>query len=112
MDQLLRLVLQGLRHPSHRASLVYILSSDRWRAAVVHAPGVGLGGDGLGILHSVRQQALRSSDMAQALGELVSLRKTGTVDDYTERFLAHVARAGPLDSSSKSTSTPQVFSSR
>jgi hypothetical protein len=31
------------------------------------------------------------------LGELTSLRKTGTVDDYTERFLAHVARASHLD---------------
>jgi hypothetical protein len=31
------------------------------------------------------------------LGEFASLRKTGTVDDYTEPFLAHVARAGPLD---------------
>jgi hypothetical protein len=28
---------------------------------------------------------------------LASLHKTRTVDDYTERFLAHVARAGPLD---------------
>ena len=31
------------------------------------------------------------------LGELASLSKTGMVDDYTERFLTHVARAGPLD---------------
>jgi hypothetical protein len=31
------------------------------------------------------------------LGELASLRKMGTVDDYTECFLAHVARAGHLD---------------
>jgi hypothetical protein len=31
------------------------------------------------------------------LGELASLRKTGIVDNYTERFLAHVARAGHLD---------------
>jgi hypothetical protein len=31
------------------------------------------------------------------LGELTSLRKTDTVDDYTERFLAHVARAGHLN---------------
>jgi hypothetical protein len=31
------------------------------------------------------------------LGKLTSLRKTGTVDDYTERFLAHVARAGHLN---------------
>jgi hypothetical protein len=31
------------------------------------------------------------------LGELASLRKTGTVDDYTEHFLAHEARAGPLN---------------
>jgi hypothetical protein len=30
-------------------------------------------------------------------GKLTSLRKTGTIDDYTERFLAHVARARPLD---------------
>jgi hypothetical protein len=31
------------------------------------------------------------------LGELASLRKTGTVDGYMECFLAHVARAGNLD---------------
>ena len=31
------------------------------------------------------------------LGELASLQKTSTVDDYTERFLAHVARHGTLD---------------
>jgi hypothetical protein len=31
------------------------------------------------------------------LGELASLYKTGTVDDYTKRFLAHVARAETLD---------------
>jgi hypothetical protein len=31
------------------------------------------------------------------LGELTSLRKKGIVDDYTEPFLAHVARAGHLD---------------
>jgi hypothetical protein len=31
------------------------------------------------------------------LGELASLRKTGSVGDYTECFLAHVARAGTLD---------------
>jgi hypothetical protein len=31
------------------------------------------------------------------LGELTSLCKTGTVDDYTKHFLAHVARAGTLD---------------
>jgi hypothetical protein len=31
------------------------------------------------------------------LGELAALRKTGTVDDYMERFLALVARAGTLD---------------
>lgn len=31
------------------------------------------------------------------LGELASLRKTSTVDDYTEHYLAHVARTGPLD---------------
>jgi hypothetical protein len=31
------------------------------------------------------------------LGKLTSLRKTGTVDDYTERFLAHVACAGHLN---------------
>ena len=34
------------------------------------------------------------------LGELASLRKTGTVDDYTERFLAHAACAGPWTSNS------------
>jgi hypothetical protein len=33
------------------------------------------------------------------LGELSSLRKTGTVDDYMERFLAHMARGGPWTSS-------------
>jgi hypothetical protein len=31
------------------------------------------------------------------LGELASLSKTGTVNDYTECFLAHVACAGHLD---------------
>jgi hypothetical protein len=31
------------------------------------------------------------------LGELTSLRKTSTDDDYTKRFLAHMARAGHLD---------------
>lgn len=31
------------------------------------------------------------------LGEPMSLRKIGTADDYTEHFLAHVARAGALD---------------
>jgi hypothetical protein len=31
------------------------------------------------------------------LGKLASLCKTTTVDGYTERFLAHVARAGTLD---------------
>jgi hypothetical protein len=31
------------------------------------------------------------------LGELASLRKTDTVNDYTERFLVHVACAGPLN---------------
>jgi hypothetical protein len=31
------------------------------------------------------------------LGELASLHKTGIVDDYIKRFLAHVARVGPLD---------------
>jgi hypothetical protein len=31
------------------------------------------------------------------LGELVSLRKTGTIDDYTKLFLAYVARTRPLD---------------
>jgi hypothetical protein len=33
------------------------------------------------------------------LGELASLRKTGTVDENTERFLALVAHAGNLDES-------------
>jgi hypothetical protein len=33
------------------------------------------------------------------LGELASLRKTGTVDDYTKRFLALVAHAGNHDES-------------
>jgi hypothetical protein len=33
------------------------------------------------------------------LGELASLRKIGTVDEYMERFLALVARAGNLDES-------------
>ena len=31
------------------------------------------------------------------LGELMSLHKTGTVDNYIDHFLAHVARAGVLD---------------
>lgn len=31
------------------------------------------------------------------LGKLASLRKTNTVDDYTEGFLAHVARARALN---------------
>lgn len=31
------------------------------------------------------------------LGELASLRNMGTIDDYTEHFLAHVAHAGTLD---------------
>lgn len=31
------------------------------------------------------------------LGELASLRTTGTFDDYAKSFLAHVARAGPLN---------------
>ena len=31
------------------------------------------------------------------LVELASLRKTGTIDDYTEHFLAHMAHAGALD---------------
>lgn len=31
------------------------------------------------------------------LGELAALRKTRTVDDYTESFLAHIARVGHLD---------------
>jgi hypothetical protein len=30
------------------------------------------------------------------LGELASMRKTSSNDDYTECFLAHVARAGTL----------------
>jgi hypothetical protein len=45
----------------------------------------------------VRQRALRPPTRRNPLGELASLRKTGTVDDYTEHFLAHVARAGPLN---------------
>ena len=31
------------------------------------------------------------------LGELMSLHKTSTVDNYTDHFLAHVAWAGVLD---------------
>lgn len=31
------------------------------------------------------------------LGELMSLRKTGTVDDYIEHLLAQVTRTGALD---------------
>jgi hypothetical protein len=31
------------------------------------------------------------------LGELASLRKMGTVNDYSECFLAHVAHASHLD---------------
>lgn len=42
------------------------------------------------------------------LGELVSLRKTGTIDEYTERFLVHVV-PGPLTSYSRSTSTPPAW---
>jgi hypothetical protein len=31
------------------------------------------------------------------LGEIASLRKIGTINDYTECFLVHVAHAGYLD---------------
>ena len=31
------------------------------------------------------------------LGELASLRKATTADDYTERFLVHLPRTGALD---------------
>jgi hypothetical protein len=64
---------------------------------VVHAPHTGQGSDRLGVLHPLHQRALRSPTRHNPLGELVSLCKTSTVDDYTECFLAHVARARALD---------------
>ena len=42
-------------------------------------------------------ERFRPPTWGNPLGELASLRKTGTVDDYTEHFLAHVACVGPLD---------------
>ena len=40
---------------------------------------------------------LRSPTQLNPLGELVSLHKTGTVDDYTERFLVHVTYVRTLN---------------
>jgi hypothetical protein len=46
------------------------------------------------------------------LGELASLRKTGTVDENTERFLALWPMLATLTRASKSTSTPPGCSNR
>jgi hypothetical protein len=64
---------------------------------MVHLPSPGQGGDRLELLCSLRQRAIQPPTWCNPLGELASLRKTRTIDDYTERFLVHVARAGPLD---------------
>jgi hypothetical protein len=42
-------------------------------------------------------ESFRPPTWHNPLGKLASLRKTTTVDEYTERFLAHVARTEPLD---------------
>jgi hypothetical protein len=97
VDQPLREVLQGPKDPRDRTSLVCILPSDRWCTAVVHAPRAIQDGDRLGVLRPVHQRVLQPPTWRNPLGELVSLRKTGTVDDYTKLFLAHVARTRPLD---------------
>jgi hypothetical protein len=38
--------------------------------------------------------------------ELASLRETGTINEYTERFLAHVAHVDLSMNNSRSTSAP------